>query len=285
MKPPQHIKRYGFVFLLMICTAVRSTPISDRLHRLHRDIILLNLVNGLYLSETQARTIIQKVEEAQSVRESFLQKIESEEKIFTRLLESLKEILLRGESIPEDLASRIHRIKQVQHTLEDNRGEQLLALERDVENCLTSNQRIVVEDYQPCTIPPAEGRIGQSVETAAEGAAQLLTRIRRMDGYVFRTTKEMIIDVYIDRIERMAGILDPERRAIWKEKIDVLLETARSLPDQEFLVRKGEMARQFLPEVVEHRTIRRKNQLGRTGRFFLDPAMADLLKARFNIAS
>ena len=282
----ERIKRFRRVLLsllLLVSTGVFSSPDLNRLHRLNKDIVLLNLINGLFLTEAQTRSLIEKIDEAETVRENFNQAMEQEEKAIYRILNDLKKILLQGEEIPEDLKKRIHEMKRIQHELEDRRGERLQTLERDVEALLTPNQKIVLETYKPCTIPPAEGNIGQSVETAAEGLARLLTHVRRMPGYVYRTTKEMIIDGHLDRVERIAGLMDAESRASWRQRIDSSLEQARVLSDQEFLVQKGEMAKRLMPEDLIIKHPRRKNQLGRTGHFFFDPGLADLLRSKLKI--
>jgi len=250
-----------------------------KLHQLNRDVVLLNLINGLYLTTEQTENLIDKIESAEQVRENFLNELERRKDQIEEVLEEVREALLKGQEIPENLKRRVHRMKEIKHRLEDERGEKLIRLESEVEKLLTPNQRIVIDEYKPCTIPTSQGKIGQSVETAAEGAARLLTRIRHMPKDRYELTKEMFVDFHLDKIERHLGFKHEEEKEQYRQEALDVFETARSLSDKEFLVQKGELARRFLPQDVKIRK-HRKNQLGRVGHFLLDPALVPILKER-----
>lgn len=250
-----------------------------KLRQLDREIVLLNLINGLHLTTEQMGALIDKIDEAERVRNEFSWETERRESSFEDILEDVKEVLSKGEEIPEDLKKRVHRMKEDEHGLEDEMGEKLVRLENEVEALLTKNQLIVVNTYKPCTIPPERGKIGQSVETAAEGMTQLLTRIRRMPGSRYEMMKDMFVDAHLDRIERHLGFENSEEKETWRQKMLETFEKVRRMPDQDFLMQKGELARELMPE--EMKTFKpRKNQLSRVGHFLLDPALKPLLERR-----
>jgi len=170
-------QRTSILFLLLIFVSIAfarglDNEKTQKLHQLNRDIVLLNLINGLYLTTEQTESLIEKIETAEQIRENFFEELERRENQIGDVLEDVREVLLKGQEIPEDLKGRVHRMKEIQHRLEDERGEQLIRVESEVEELLTSNQRIVIDEYKPCTIPPLQGKIGQSVETAAQGSVR-----------------------------------------------------------------------------------------------------------------
>jgi hypothetical protein len=194
-------------------------------------------------------------------------------------MEDVCEVLRKSEEIPDDMKKRVHRMNELRYRLEDERGEKLAALESEVENMLTRNQLIIIDEYKPCMIPPEQGKIGQSVETAAKGIVRMLTRIRRMPNERYRMMKEMVADMSIEKVERHVGFKTPEEKEAYRLEIYETFEKARNLSDQEFMVQKGELARKLLPDDAKLRKFR-KNQLSKVGRFLLDPALIPILEER-----
>jgi len=279
MKKTSFLICMAALFLIITGPGARGEVKRDRLHQLHHEIVLLNLVNGLYLTPEQMESLIKKIEEAEAARQDFTEEIERRKAEVEDVLEEVREVLMKGEEIPDDLKQSVHRMKEIQHRLEDERGKKLTRLESDVEALLTENQRIVIVDYKPCTIPPAQGKIGQSVETAAEGIARALTRIRRMPRDRYEMMKDMFADFHIDKVERHLGFQTPEEKEVYRNELLDTFEKARTLSDQDFFVQKGELAQSLLPE--DARVLkRRKNQLSKLGFFLLDPDLLPILKKR-----
>ena len=274
------IKTSIVLFMLILVSALAQGEIkNDKLHKLNRDIILLNLINGLYLTPEQTESLIDIIDKAEKVREDFEREVERNEGFAENVLEEVREVLVNAGEIPDDLKKRVHKMKEIQHRLEDERGEKLIRLESEVEELLTQNQILTIEEYKPCTIPPAQGKIGQSVETAAEGLARMLTRIRHMPRNRYEMTKDMFVDFHLDKIERHLGFKDADEKERYRQDMLDAFEKARTLSDQEFLVRKGDMAQSLLPEDMKNRN-RRKNQLTKVGHFLLDPTLKPILEKR-----
>ncbi len=266
----------SFLFFIVSAKgAVKNDPIVE----LHRDIVLLNLVNGLYLTTDQTETLIDAIEKAEDIKEDYQKESERWQNDYEDVLEDIRKVLLRGEELPEDLKTQHYELKEIQFQIEDEFGEQLIEIESEVTDLLTQNQLTIIDQYVPCTIPPAEGKIGQSVESAAEGIVRLLERIRIMPNTRYEVMKEMLADSQIERVERHVGFQNNDEKEAYKQAVLDTYEDARNLSDQEFIIHKSELARNIL---VENDLIKkyRKNELGRVGHFLLDSALIPILENR-----
>jgi hypothetical protein len=252
---------------------------TEKTHELNRDIVLLNLINGLYLTPEQMEALIEKIEAAEQIRNAFLLELEQNKSVFEDVLTDVREVLNRGEAIPQELKKRVHEMKELKYKLEDQRGEKLVRLESDIGDILTENQLLVLDEYKPCTIPPEKGRIGQSAEAAAEGIVRIFERIRHMNHERYDAMKDRIVDIHMEKAERHLGFENQGEKDAYRKKISDVMQKVRNLSDKKFMLQKGDLARQLLPE-DSAAPRRRKNQLGKTGRFLLDPALAPILQTR-----
>lgn len=171
-------------------------------------------------------------------------------------------------------------MKQIQQDLEDIRDEKLIALQEEIKGILSPNQLILIEEFQPCTIPPKTGRIGQSVETGSERLIRHLERIRYMPPSRYDMVKDMLADMHLDKIEKYIQKFSNTEREEYRQKILKTYEKARQLSDKEFLMQKKSLAQNILPEHVTN-IIQRKYQLDKVGRFFLDATALNILKEKF----
>lgn len=276
------INRWKMILLSLyfgLISIARGTEKENPLAELQRDIVLLNLVNGLYLTTDQTETLIDAIERAEDIKEDYQKEIGHWQNDYEDILEDIRKVLLRGEELNEDLKTEHHEMKAIQFQIEDKFGGQLIELESEVTDLLTQNQLMVIDQYVPCTIPPAQGKIGQSVETAAEGIARLLERIRMMPDTRYEFAKDMLTDSQIERAERHAGFQNNNEKEAYRKAVLEIFEEARYLSDQDFIVQKGELARSLLPEDSQIHKLR-KNELGRVGHFLLDSALIPILENR-----
>lgn len=268
--------------LCLVCWAVNAIggmSETEEFRQLHRDIVLLNLVNGLYLSTQQIEDLLEKIQEARQIREDCTNKAEQRKDELGEVFEELKTVLQENQEVPDDLKKRVHRAEETLHRLKDDLAENLKRLESDVEAILTKNQRVVIDTYQPCMIPPSQGKIGQSVETAAEGIVRMLTRVRNMPRDRYDLVKDMLVDFQIDKTERHLGVLTEDEKQQIRQETLTIFEQVRRMSDQDFIVQKGELARRFIREPDDARRPR-KHELGRAGRFLLDPRLEPILRMR-----
>jgi len=252
---------------------------TEKTRELNRDIVLLNLINGLYLTPEQTQILIEKIETAEQIRNEFVLEVDQNKSVFEDVLRDIRDVLMKGEEIPQELKKRVHEMKELKYQLEDQRGQRLVMLESEIMDVLTENQLLVVDGYKPCTIPPAQGKIGQSVEAAAEGIVRIFQHIRYMNDDRYNAIQDRIVDIHMDKVERHLGFETEKEKDAYRKKIIKVLKKVRRLSDKKFLLQKGDLAKELLPEdKIAPR--RRKNQLGKVGRFLLDPALIPILQTR-----
>jgi len=268
------------VSILMLCYSQGfSQRHDDSLRQSRHEIVLLNLINGLYLSQEQSVQIIEKIKEAERIRDEFQHKIEKKQTEFSAVLTQLKEILWNQKEVPDDLKHHIHSMERDFHQLQDQQGEALIAMEKEVQEILTQNQCIVIDQFKPCLISPAQGRIGQSVDVAAQGIVRMFERIRRIKKSQYDKMQDVCIDQYLNRIERHIGQLEEAERESLEEEARTVISEVREMPDDIFLIQKQNLAEQLIKKSEENRRLC-KNELGKVGKYLLDPTTLPILKAR-----
>ncbi len=279
MNKPNRWQMLFFSLYFFFVAGTQGAEKENPLTELQRDIVLLNLVNGLYLTTDQTETLIQVIENADEIKKDYQNEINRWQSDFLEVLEEIKDVLLRGEELSENLKKQYHEMKKIQFQIEDTFGEQLIELESEVTHLLTPNQLTVIDQYKPCTIPPAQGKIGQSVETAAESIVHLLEKIHMMPDTRYEFAKDMLTDSQIERVERHVGFQNDDDKEVYRKTILEIFEEARDLSDQDFIVQKAELARSLLPKDSQIRKLR-KNELGRVGHFLLDSTLILILETR-----
>ncbi|MFO7888840.1 MAG: hypothetical protein R6V04_00715 [bacterium] len=275
--------KYGLILILFCFHTLYATDSKEKeadVARLNHEIVLLNLINGLYLSNDQVESLIVKIEEAEKVKKNYYSQLNRNKTEFKNTLNNLKQVLLQDGEISERLKKQIHRMKKRQHELKDSKGEQLIRLQEEIKEILTPNQLTLIDEFKPCTIPPKTGRIGQSVESGSERLVQLLERIRNMSPSKYDMVKDMLADMLLEKIEKYIQKFSENEREEYRQKILKTYETARKLSDKEFLMQKSTLAQDIIPE-HDSQFVLKKHQLDKIGRFFLDETALNILKEKF----
>ena len=68
---------------------------TEKTRALNRDIVLLNLINGLYLTPEQTQILIEKIEMAEQIRNEFLLEVDQQQQMLMEFIPSL--YLLAGQ--------------------------------------------------------------------------------------------------------------------------------------------------------------------------------------------
>jgi len=254
---------------------------KDEIEELRREITILNLINGLNLTDHQAKEILKYAEEAKTIRDSVKEDyslMETELKTaLTELRDNLNDKNLRP---PGELE---RHVTELNHRAKEKKKEfmrQLKEIEKKVESVLTPGQLEIVKGFKPCLIPPKDlknpARAGQAFDSSP--AERLLERARRIPEGRYSIIKHRIADEYIKRIEsHTQEVTESEREA----KTALLLETldkARMMTDEEFALNKKELVLNIIPEKDE---LKRKD-IGRIERFLLDEKIINILEKRLN---
>jgi len=277
------MKAPGIVFLcsaavFCVNTGTAGPPAQEfaGISELRREIVLLNLLNGLYLTGEQKKAIAGICEQAENIRNEYRVASRSIEQEMTGVLAELRAVLIGNQEISPELKNRVHRMEKRRYALEDAAGDKLLALEAEVKSLLNPNQIQVIETFRPCMIPPDQGNIGQSVELQGEYMVQSLNRIRDIPVGEYVWVRGMLADMHIDRVERHAGLFSDSERQAYKDKILETYDEIRRMSDREYFIKRAEIAGSFVPE-DRSQARRSKNQPGLIGRLLLDPAAIQFL--------
>jgi len=243
---------------------------SDELHSLRRRVVLINLLNGLYLTGDQQADIIEISEKAEMIRNRSCEQKEAQQQRVQDVLNELENVLLTEGVVPQQLKYQVHQMENDHRNIENEEFEKLSELEDELKQVLNENQILVINTFKPCLIPPEQGRIGQSAEGHGEAVIRTLQRIREMPVQRYRFAKDYIADTFLERFEHRYGLLDEEKIAAYRKEVLKTFEQARTLSDKTFFLEKANMAQSLLPR-EEDNYKGRWRQLGKVGRFLLDP--------------
>jgi len=219
----------------------------DSLDRLRREINLLNLINGLNLSENQTKHILSWAREATEVREKMDKAINELSTLALDYLLELKEVLMETHNVPLELARKIHELQEKVRVLRGKGEAQIEALTEEVWSALSESQLYLLDGFIPCLLPPNDpqnlGNIGQAPNF--KGPLKLLQRIREMPEERFKLKKEILIGEIITRLKRNHTSIQDEEKE--RERIEEFLNRVRSLSDLEFELKKEDLVKELFP--------------------------------------
>lgn len=262
--------RYIGVFIVLIGLISFAEPgkCFAEVREIKRDIQLLNLINGLELTQAQMRLIIQKAERAEKIRNE-------QEREFVQTLEKLRENLKQGKEVSPLLRKQVRRSRRTMERQIEDYKEKITEFTVRVERKLYKHQLYTLENHRACLIVP-EGSAAGQVE-GSKGIERLLSRARNMPAPAFEERKEELVQRIIKRIRRALPrgfiIEEGERR-----RILAILEDARYLTDVDFALNKTELAQELKPK---HALPQRSISLSvKIKRFLLAAEIIPLLKEK-----
>jgi len=254
------------------------------LDKVTEEIRILNLINGLELSEEQMKFIIQKAEEAEQLKTDLANRVNNGNPEVAKALRALQELrnnLLEGRSIPDDLKARAHQANLLSKGLTEGYHDKLSQLAFQIKGMLQPHQLCALENYVPCLIPPKPWAAGQ--ENSSEAGQRELTKIRAMPAPMFEQNKERIAQQMLKQVKMhlpRGYIID---EAAEKEWTISLLKEARSLSGMDFAIKKTELAEKLKsryapPKLPIDITIKIE-------KFLLRPEVILLLKSKVSASS
>lgn len=265
-----------FLSIIMLIASL-SLASEEGIKDLHRDIVLLNLINGLYLTPFQTQQLLSKLYEARALRESYHKEMEE---VLNDIFTELRSQLMEGDTPPKELIRRLHRREKLAEKAKIKYQQKMCSLEAEVISLLTENQLYLIENFKPCLIPPKQGTIGQ-VSGEAPGIEAFLDRVRKAPEWKFQQHLDRILEIYIDKLERKLRVMTEKEKKAEKERVRRILEKARDLSEVDFQLQKP----QLIEEIIKHkppRLLRRKGELGKVGRFLLDERLIPILESRLS---
>jgi len=253
---------------------------------LGREISLLNLINGLYLSPDQISQMLEILREVEGIREKYRSKAVSQAHQMEEILNEFREILGRNEEIDQEFIRKFHQAKKTGEDFKEEHHSALMPYQDQMQGVLNENQLALIEEFKPCIVPPQDTRnpvrVGQAAGDTRKGE-KLLTRIRQMDENVYRRRKPVLIDRHIERAERRVGLFSDEERVEEERRVADILKRARELSDLDFEARKGDLARELIEpyeKALQSRHRKRRGDLDKLAKFLLDPKLIPILEKR-----
>ncbi len=273
------MKGYGICLLLSLLLIFSLWGSEEEILKVRRDIILLNLVNGLHLEENQMEQLLTLVKRWKEVKEDFQNKMErlSQEKL--EPFETLREELIKQDVAISSLNPSFFQANREFIHLKKEFEEKREEIIQQVESLLNENQKEILKEFVPCIIPPKDinsQRAGQ--ETSLQSGTRLLDRIRNMPERLYERKKEEIVERILQNIlKRKKHIQISEEE--WRERIEEVLEEARNLNEVEYELLKEELAQKLhpAPKLSKDKPEILKFKISH---FLLDPRMEVILEEK-----
>ncbi|HHT9155720.1 MAG TPA: hypothetical protein ACFYD5_07895 [Candidatus Tripitaka sp. YC43] len=291
------------VILCVITSPLSSPPKADegpaglkeemrQVEALREDINLLNLLNGLNLTDEQSSRVMNLAAEARAIKQGRLEENAQLLNEFKETLAILKEGIMDKNWRPDPEIEK--KAGQLNHRLKELKEEgftRLQALEGEAKGVLTPGQLAIIEDYKPCLIPPKDlkspTRAGQAFDTAP--VEKFLTRVRSIPAERYARARDILTEEFLDRLEKHLGPL-PDKTAKREEVLRVI-EQARTMTDEEFALEKEDMASKLAPKPEAGPRQGQRPAFGfhgqgmdKVGRFLLNERIIPILEKRLALS-
>jgi len=249
--------------------------------RTRHEISLLNLLNGLYLSEEQLAQLVPLTQRAAALRKEYERAYEAEAEAYSRELTALRDALYTATGPDEETRRRTGRL-HVKLDLEARHegAEKLGELEDAARAVLTDGQIAIIADFKPCLFPPKDladpTAVGQASTTEREEV--LLDLIRRMPDALYRERRAAIANTIVRRGEREKGAVPSDVQSAMIDTYVEKLDGLRKLSPEDFELEKKGIAESF--RLFDDEVTYRKGHLrqpGKIARWFLNPQGAAVL--------
>lgn len=239
-----------------------ETEISETMRR---QIMVLNLVNGLDLTSDQMEMILSYAKESEALRRQFQSTLLLSQSKLESTLEEIRAYLREKKEIPSSTKQEYHRLAdEIKSTrLKMDEGVRSMAL--NIKERLKPHQVYQLEQFVPCIIPPkGELRIGQ-VDNH-KSLAMKMERIRGLPSRVYERRKSWILSQTLRGLKLHAPRGTSIDEGEMRDHIQQIFDEARSLEDTEFEVQKEDLAQRLIFPIKRPET---KNSLLRKIEGFL----------------
>lgn len=262
------------MIILLTLILYSQVDIPLEIMQLQQEIKIINLLNGLELSEFQMVFIQDKVKEAEKIKNEFYQEIAINAGDYTDALSQLKEHNLTNTDVSAKLGHNIHTLNTKARLSKAHYHESLDRISQDIAAILEGHQLYQLEHYIPCLIPPpGETKIGQS--EIPTGIIKQLQRLREIPDWFYDMKKNDIVEKTLQKLKlhrnRHSEFSEDEEKA----KILDFFDQIRSIPDIEFALNKQKyaeelkaMSRPAMPGIAPSAKIEN---------FLLDPLIVPIL--------
>lgn len=243
------------LLLLSVTSAVYAqqkvfTP--EEIQRKVRDMESLNLLKGLNLSPQQMKDLLPLLYDSRLVEQEVYEGYKKDSVKAAEMLDMLKEKLKRDQGIDVKTEESVWFSLGTLYEYEYDQYRTMERLIKDTHKILNENQLRIISEYMPCVIPwstvKAPDRIGQSGSIAK--LETLLDHLRTLKGNAYKEAKRDFL-VELDWRMRIDRQEDDRVRQILVREIDGKLEEIHRMPENEYQIRKTDLAQSIRPPDLE----------------------------------
>ncbi len=258
-----------------------ESPAPDRdfytppeIARKNLDLESLNLIRSLELSTEQMLKLLPLLYETRLLEREVFLGYKKDSAHAMEMLNMLQEKIYMDDGIDVPTEEKVWFALGTLYEYEYDRHQ---SLERQVEKAreiLNRNQLQVVSEYMPCIIPwssiKAPRRIGQA--GSIQKLEMILDQLRPLSGEAYQQAKRDYL-VELDWRLRIDRHEDDRTRQILVREIDSKIDRIHQLPEEEYQIRKTELAQSIRPPDLEIRPPRTGEELDEYIReYVLNPA-------------
>jgi len=259
---------------------------------LRREINLHNLFNGLNLTNDQATRLVALAREAQSLRSSTFDAANERTGQVLDTYRRILDVVRAGRPLPGSLQAMGGLMELEEKRLHKTWLQAMAALEARVVRVLTPAQRKILNDFDPCLIPPdnltSPVAVGQVKDT--RGAKEVLEAVRALPEAGFDAACRRRLAVHVAMLEKFLGPMDPTRRDDELARMVAVCRQARRLDDVEYALQLDDLADRlnldaqkdrFKAKAEEFMALVEQVQgglIGTVAKHFLDPLVIPVLE-------
>lgn len=283
-----------FIVIVAIFTGTYSSKcfaqkpvmhIDQEVMNLREDIITLNLVNGLQLNDKQLNSYLNILKKLKFLEVELDQKLSVSYKKQLISLNKYKNEMINSGIISNSLQKQTRQQDDELKFLIIAHNNNRVKLEKDLEEIFTVNQRIVINGYIPCLIPPGDiinpSRIGQvkSSDELIDG----LTEIRKMNGLIYIIFREFWACKYFEFYENHLKELSSKEKNIEKKRVFKIFDKARNLNHIDFELQKTQLAENITSKFIGEIENFKKSDTHMLGNILLNTAMIPVLEKKISL--
>ncbi len=227
---------------------------------LRREIRLLNLINGLDLTQEQMEIVLANARENKKLRDQFEKALLNKQEEMEAALSEMRSYLRENKEIPPQTVRNYRRLDREVREARLKIQEGMKDLVKEIEESLEPHQLYQLQEFVPCIIPPkGKKRIGQAEDH--KGLTRNLERIRRVPSRVYKQNKEEIVGKTLEGLKLHAPLFADINDEEMERRIESIYDAVRNLEDAEFEIQKEQLAEDlistFQPQAPSNSLIRK----------------------------
>ncbi len=258
--------------------------VEVKIKKLRDRLSFINLLNGLYMTRSQLEKLVQYNKEVKKIIDDKTKEMEEFRRNELKTLEELERVISEQKTIPKDLEARVGKIDAALHRIRKEMSETIvLKYKPKIEAVFRDGQKAVIEDFEPCAIPPQDlkdpVRVGQASDSAR--VIELMRKVRAAPRRAFDKHLDKLVDMAAEHVAEHYNLTEEEQEK-QRKKYRKLFVKIYEMEDVEFELEKEELARELNWEGKarakeldkELRKIGEKTnpgQISKICQYFLDP--------------